>query len=58
MTPVEVARALDASTLAFDQLIYEASRNINHISFDPRMRREVKTQKKGAGTPVVWGIVD
>ena len=58
MTPVEVARALDASTLAFDQLIYEASRNINHISFDPRMRREVKTQKKGAGTPVVWGLVD
>ncbi|BDW99173.1 hypothetical protein MACH15_09260 [Maricaulis maris] len=58
MTPVEVARALEASTLAFDQLIYEASRNINHISFDPRMRREVKTQKKGAGTPVVWGIVD
>lgn len=58
MEPVDVARALDASTLAFDQLIYEASRKINHISFDPRMRREVKTQKGGAGTAVVWGIVD
>ncbi|OLF77862.1 hypothetical protein AWH62_04100 [Maricaulis sp. W15] len=58
MSPVEVAKALEASPLAFDQLIYEASRKINHISFDPRMRREVKTQKGGPGTPVVWGIAE
>jgi len=57
MPPLDVAHALEASPLAFDQLIYEASRKINHISFDPRMRREVKTQQGGPGSPVVWGIV-
>lgn len=52
---LEVARFLE-SKLAFDQLIYEPSRKIVHLSFDPRLRQEVKTQKGGPGSPIVWGI--
>lgn len=39
-----------------DQLIYEASRSIVHISFAPRRRAQVLTQRLGAGTPFVSGI--
>lgn len=56
MTSLEVAKALDESRLAFDQLIHEPSRKIVHISFDPRLRREVKTQEGGPGSPVRWGL--
>lgn len=41
-----------------DQLIYEPSRNIVHISFDPRARGQIRTQKLGPGTPVVVGLHD
>ena len=40
-----------------DQLIYEASRSIVHISFAPRRRAMVLTQRMGAGTPFDSGIV-
>ncbi|MED5549882.1 MAG: D-Ala-D-Ala carboxypeptidase family metallohydrolase [Pseudomonadota bacterium] len=56
MSPLEVCRAIETSVLTFDQLIYEPSRNITHISFDPRFRREVKTQAGGPGSPVTWGL--
>jgi zinc D-Ala-D-Ala carboxypeptidase len=56
MTAMAVAREIQASSLVFDQLIYEKSRNIVHISFDPRLRGEVKTQRGAAGTAVEWGI--
>lgn len=39
--PLEAARAIQASGILFDQLIYEGS--WVHISFDPRMRQEVLT---------------
>ena len=39
-----------------DQLIYETSRNIVHLSFAPRRRAEVLTQRKGAGTSFEVGI--
>ena len=39
-----------------DQLILETSRNIVHVSFDPRCRGELLTQKGGAGTPFLKGI--
>lgn len=58
ITPIDVARKIADSPLTFDQLILETSRNIVHISFDPRLRREVKTQKGGPGSPVEWGIQD
>jgi len=56
MTALAVAREVQASSLVFDQLIYEKSRNVVHISFDPRLRVEVKTQRGAAGTAVEWGI--
>jgi len=55
-TSLRVAERLMTSDLVFDQLIHEPSRKIVHISFDPRMRREVKTQEGGPGSPVRWGL--
>jgi len=56
MTPLEVCQAIEKSVLTFDQLIHEPNRGITHISFDPRLRREVKTQEGGPGSPVRWGL--
>ena len=56
LTSIAVARKLAASSLRFDQLILETSRNIVHLSFDPRLRGQVKTQAKGPGTPIVDGL--
>jgi hypothetical protein len=42
--PLAVCRTIAASDLAFDQLIEEGS--WVHISFDPRMRRQVLTRKE------------
>lgn len=41
-TPLEVARAIAASGLAFDQLIHEYGRWV-HISFDPQRRMQQLT---------------
>lgn len=43
--PIEVCRAIAGSDLAFDQLIEEGG--WVHISFDPRMRRQVLTRRPG-----------
>lgn len=40
-----------------DQLILETSRSIVHISFAPRKRGQLLTQKRGPGTPFLSGIV-
>lgn len=40
-TPLEIVRAIQASDIEFDQCIQEGT--WVHISFDPRMRREVLT---------------
>lgn len=40
-TPLEIVRAIQASDIRFDQCIQEGT--WVHISFDPRMRREVLT---------------
>lgn len=45
--PKAVCRALARSSLAFDQLIEEGT--WIHISFDPRMRRQVLTKRPGGG---------
>ncbi len=58
LSHLTVARTLAASDLDFDQMILEISRRIVHISFDPRLRREVKTQARGPGTEIVWGLPD
>lgn len=56
-TSFEAARDLAKSPLVFDQLIYEPSRGVVHISFDPRCRRQVMTQRGGPGSPLEKGIV-
>ena len=43
--PQEVCRAIARSDLAFDQLIEEGG--WVHLSFDPRMRRQVLTKRPG-----------
>lgn len=45
--PREVCRAIAGSDLPFDQLIEEGT--WCHISFDPRMRRQVLTKRSGGG---------
>lgn len=54
-TPAEIMYALDRA-LPYDQLILEADRRIVHISFDPRLRMETRTQKGGPGTELLHGI--
>jgi hypothetical protein len=46
-SPLDVCRAITASNLGFDQLIEEGS--WCHLSFDPRMRRQVLTKRPGGG---------
>lgn len=45
--PMAVCRAIAASDLAFDQLIEEGG--WVHVSFDPRMRRQVLTRRADGG---------
>lgn len=45
--PIEVCRAIVASPLHFDQIIEEGT--WTHISFDPRMRRQVLTKNPLGG---------
>ena len=46
-SPKAVCRAIAASDLAFDQLIEEGT--WCHLSFDPRMRRQILTKREGGG---------
>lgn len=46
-TPQKVCRSISESRIRFDQLIEEGS--WVHISFDPRMRRQVLTKRPGGG---------
>lgn len=45
--PIDVCRAIAATGLAFDQMIEEGT--WVHLSFDPRMRRQVLTKRSGGG---------
>lgn len=46
-SPIDVCRAIVASPLPFDQIIEEGT--WTHISFDPRMRRQVLTKDPHGG---------
>lgn len=48
-TPLDVVHKLAASDIKYDQLIFEHS--WTHISFDPRLRMEVKTADFKNGKP-------
>lgn len=55
-TPLTIANTLAKSDLKFDQLIYEGT--WVHISFDPKMRREVLTARfKNGKATYLKGIV-
>jgi hypothetical protein len=45
--PRDVCRAIAGSKVAFDQLIEEGT--WVHLSFDPRMRRQILTKREGGG---------
>lgn len=52
---LDAAKRIRDSALTFDQLIYEKNRCV-HISFDPRLRRQVLRQPGGPGSPVHAGL--
>lgn len=52
----DIAAKIMSAEIPFDQLIKETSRSILHISFNPRMRNQVLTQKGGPGTAFLTGI--
>lgn len=50
-----LADAHAARRIRFDQLIYEVGRCV-HVSFNPRMRGQVLTQRGGPGSPFTVGL--
>jgi putative chitinase len=52
---LDAAKVIRDSGIAFDQLIYEKNRCV-HLSFDPRMRQQVRRQPGGPGSPVHNGL--
>lgn len=52
----ECAEKIAESCIAFDQLILERRDTIIHISFTPRLRRNVLRQFGGPGTPFSQGL--
>lgn len=48
-TPLQIAKAIAASTIDFDQCIQEGT--WVHISFDPQLRRQCLTAKFADGAP-------
>lgn len=54
-TPLQICHKIAASNIRFDQLIQEGT--WVHISFDPRMRREIKTANfSGGATTYMSGL--
>lgn len=54
-TDLDAAKVIRDSGLAFDQLIYERGRCV-HLSLDPQLRQEVKSQPGGPNTPTEDGL--
>jgi zinc D-Ala-D-Ala carboxypeptidase len=52
---LEAAKRIRDSNVKFDQLIFEKGRCV-HISFDPRLRGEVKRQPDGPNTKTFPGL--
>jgi zinc D-Ala-D-Ala carboxypeptidase len=55
LSDLNAAKVIRDSGLKFDQLIYEKNRCV-HISFDPRLRRQVMRQPGGPGSSVFNGL--
>lgn len=52
----QICHLIDESPLVFDQLILERMDKIVHISFNPRLRRQVMRQPGGPGTAIFQGL--
>lgn len=52
----ECAERIAESCIAFDQLILERRDSLLHISFNPRLRREILRQPGGPGTKFFAGL--
>lgn len=51
------AKKIAESCIVFDQLILERNGTIIHLSFNPKLRRQVLTQKGPAGSAFQSGLV-
>lgn len=56
MQALDICKRIRDSFLIFDQLILERGASIVHISFNPRLRRQVLRQPAGAGTQIFQGL--
>lgn len=56
MTAYKAACLIRDSALVFDQLILERNNTLIHISFNPRLRRQVLRQPGGPGTTCFNGL--
>lgn len=57
LSALGLAQAIRDSSVMFDQVILETSRGVVHVGFAPTLRREVLTQRAGAGTAFAVGLV-
>ena len=55
LSDLDAAKRIRDSELKFDQLIFEKGRCV-HISFDPRLRGQVKRQPGGPNTKTFPGL--
>lgn len=56
MSAKAAAILLRDSSLVFDQLILERGNSLIHLSFNPRLRRQVLRQPGGPGTQIFAGL--
>jgi putative chitinase len=57
ISALEAAKEISLSEIAFDQVIYEKSRGVVHISFDSQLRQQSLTQHHGPRGETMIGIV-
>lgn len=56
LSALGLAQAIRDSSVMFDQVILETSRGVVHVGFAPTLRRQVLTQRAGAGTAFALGL--
>jgi putative chitinase len=56
LAAIVAARLIAESSLVFDQLILERHASLIHISFNPRLRRQILNQPLGPGTTFFQGL--
>jgi zinc D-Ala-D-Ala carboxypeptidase len=56
LSALEAGKLIVNSSLEFDQLILERNASLLHISFHPRLRRQVLRQPGGPGSQIFSGL--